>query len=103
MKLLEKNKSRIAITIDMWISSNQSKRYMTSYLRRTKKEIIENFDILWWCKQSGLKLPTLKNIGREFLANLISTVALETAFSTSDHVITSERNRLKENTLETLI
>ncbi|KAJ0101739.1 hypothetical protein Patl1_05379 [Pistacia atlantica] len=30
MKLLNKNRSRIAIASDLWIASNQNKRYMTS-------------------------------------------------------------------------
>ena len=63
----------------------------------------ENFDILGWWKQNGLKYPTLQKIARDFLAILISTVASESAFSTGGRVLSTQRSRLNEDTLEALM
>ena len=43
----------------------------------------EDFDILAWWKNNGLKYPTLQRITRDILAIPVTTVALESAFSTS--------------------
>jgi hypothetical protein len=67
------------------------------------KQKKENFDILGWWKQNGLKFPTLQKIARDFLAIPISTVASESAFSTSGRVLSQQRSRLKEDTLEALM
>lgn len=63
----------------------------------------ENFDILGWWKQNGLKYPTLQKIARDFLAIPISTVASESAFSTGGRVLSTQRSRLNEDTLEALM
>lgn len=49
-----------------------------------------------------MKYPTLQKIARDFLA-IISMVASESAFSTSGRVVTPQRSRLKEDTLEALM
>lgn len=63
----------------------------------------EAFDILGWWKQNGLKYPTLQKIARDFLAIPISTVASESAFSTGGRVVSSQRSKLHEDTLEALM
>jgi hypothetical protein len=90
-------------------STTSVKSEFVSYLEegilfdKEKKEIIENFDILGWWKQNGLKFPTMQKIARDFLAIPISTVASESAFSTSGRVLTPQRSRLKEDILEALM
>ncbi|KAI8554997.1 hypothetical protein RHMOL_Rhmol05G0139600 [Rhododendron molle] len=63
----------------------------------------EDFDILAWWKSNGLKYPTLQAIARDVLAVPVSTVASESAFSTSGRVASSSRNRLHPKTLEALM
>jgi glucose-6-phosphate dehydrogenase assembly protein OpcA len=46
-----------------------------------------DFDILAWWKANGPKYPTLQRIARDILAILVSTVALESTFSTSGRLL----------------
>lgn len=60
------------------------------------------FDVLdYWKKYR--KYPTLWKIARDILAILISTVALDSAFSMSGRVISPHRCRLHVKTVEALI
>ena len=61
------------------------------------------FDILAWWKTNGLKYPTLQRVAKDVLAIPVSTVASESAFSTSGRHITPNRNRLHPDTLEALV
>ena len=63
----------------------------------------EEFDILAWWKTNGLKYPTLQMIARDFLAIPISTVASESAFSTSGRFLTPHHSRLRPDTLEAMM
>ena len=61
-----------------------------------------NFDILSWWKGNGVKYPTLQRIARDILAVPVSTVALESPFSTNERLLGPHRNRLHPKTLEAL-
>ena len=63
----------------------------------------EEFDILAWWKTNGLKYPTLQMIARDFLAIPISTVASESAFSTSGRFLIPHCSRLHPDTLEAMM
>lgn len=63
----------------------------------------EEFDILAWWKTNGLNYPILQAIVRDVLAVPVSTVASESAFSTSGRVLSKRRNRLAPKTLEPLM
>ena len=63
----------------------------------------ESFDILSWWTLEGAKYPTLRSLAKDMLAIPVSTVASESAFSTSGRVISSQRSRLKPNTIEALM
>lgn len=63
----------------------------------------ENFDILTWWKSNGIKYPTLQKIARDILAIPITTVASESAFSTSGRLLSSHRSRLHPKTIEALM
>ncbi|KAF1874831.1 hypothetical protein Lal_00007446 [Lupinus albus] len=70
-----------------------------SLLPRTECE----FDILNWWKTIETKYPTLQMIAKDLLAIPISTVASESAFSTSGRFLTPHRSRLHPHTLEALM
>jgi len=87
-------------------NDNQVKIELDPYLGETLLPLSnddDNFDILIWWKQSGTKFPILQTVARDLLAIPVSTVASESAFSTSGRVITSHRSRLKPTTIEALM
>ena len=61
------------------------------------------FDILALWKSNGPKYPTLQHIARDILTILVSTVALELAFSTSGRLLSPHRSKLHAKTVEALI
>nr|KAJ0192475.1 hypothetical protein LSAT_V11C800450880 [Lactuca sativa] len=68
-----------------------------------KKMKGDNFDVLsWWYRNSG-KYPILSQIAKDILGMPISTVASESAFSTSGRVINKFRSSLTPKTAEALI
>jgi hypothetical protein len=54
----------------------------------------ENFNVLDWWKAAGTRYPTLRMIARDIYVILVSTVASESAFSTSGRVLSEHRSRL---------
>ena len=63
----------------------------------------ENFQILDWWKVAGTRYPTLRKIARDILPIPVSTVASESAFSTSGRIVSEHRNRLTPEILEALM
>lgn len=61
------------------------------------------FDVLGWWKLEGTRYPTLRQIARDILAIPITTVASESAFSTSGRVLSEHRSRLTPKMLEALM
>lgn len=51
---------------------------------------------------NGIKYPTLQKIAKDILAIPISTVPLESAFSTGGWLLSPHRSMLHEDTLEHL-
>jgi hypothetical protein len=62
----------------------------------------KNFNVLDWWKVAGTRYPTLRLIARYIYAIPISTIASESAFSTSGRVL-SEHSRLTPDLLEALM
>ncbi|XP_009791292.2 zinc finger BED domain-containing protein RICESLEEPER 2-like [Nicotiana sylvestris] len=62
-----------------------------------------SFDNLSWWKTNGLKFPTLQKMARDLLAIPVSSVASESAFSTSGRLISPHRSRLHPTILEDLM
>ncbi|KAF7127274.1 hypothetical protein RHSIM_Rhsim11G0144400 [Rhododendron simsii] len=61
-----------------------------------------DFDVLAWWK-NDMKFPTLRVLARDVLSIPVSTVASESAFSTSGRVVTPHRSRLHPKTIEALM
>ncbi|XP_075670323.1 zinc finger BED domain-containing protein RICESLEEPER 1-like [Castanea sativa] len=63
----------------------------------------EDFDISGWWKSTSLKYPTLQMIARDILAIPITTIASESAFSTSGRLLSPHRSRLHPKTIGAMI
>ncbi|XP_050207815.1 zinc finger BED domain-containing protein RICESLEEPER 2-like [Mercurialis annua] len=63
----------------------------------------ENFDILRWWKLNSERFPILSRMARDVLAVPVSTVASESAFSTSGRVLDDFRSSLTPALVEALI
>nr|XP_023922906.1 zinc finger BED domain-containing protein RICESLEEPER 2-like [Quercus suber] len=63
----------------------------------------KQFDVLGWLKRNASKYPTLQRIARDILAIPMTTVASESAFSTSGRLLSPHRSRLHHDTLEALM
>ncbi|CAK8535513.1 unnamed protein product [Lathyrus sativus] len=89
----------------------KKKRARTSYVKTKLDHYLEeevllrssDFDVLLWWKLNDIKYPTLQAIAKDILSIPISTVASESAFSTSGHILSPHCNRLHWTTLEALM
>jgi hypothetical protein len=63
----------------------------------------QKLDIIQWWQVAGLKYPTLRKIARDVLAIPVTTVASESAFSTSGRIISPHRSRLAPLMIEALM
>ena len=70
------------------------KSELDHYLEENIFPRTQDFDILNWWKANGVRYPTLQLIARDILAIPVSTVASESAFSTSGRVVSTYRSRL---------
>lgn len=73
------------------------------YLEESLMPMKENFNVLSWWKAYGVKFPILSQVARDIFAIPMSTVASESAFSTSGRVVNPHRSRLLPSTLEALM
>jgi len=63
----------------------------------------KNFKVLDWWKVAGTRYPTLRRIARDIFAIPVTTVASESAFSTSGRVLSEHRSGLTSKMLEALM
>jgi len=63
----------------------------------------EHFNVLDWWKVAGARYPTLRMLARDIFAISVSTVASESAFSTSGRVLSDHRCSLTPEMLEALM
>jgi hypothetical protein len=93
--------ARVASTVP---SSIRFKSELDRYLEDEMVDIhTKGFDVLDWWKIAGTRYPTLRMIARDIFAIPITTVALESAFSTSGRVLSEHRSRLTSQMLEALM
>lgn len=63
----------------------------------------KGFNVLDWWKVAGTRYPTLRRIARDIYAVPVTTVASESAFSTSGRVLSEHRSRLTPQMVEALM
>lgn len=75
----------------------------TNFLTTLSPEEFENFDILAWWKEREVQFPILSAMARDLLSVQASTVASESAFSTSGRIISERRSRLTPESVEVCV
>ncbi|XP_019165697.1 PREDICTED: zinc finger BED domain-containing protein RICESLEEPER 2-like [Ipomoea nil] len=73
------------------------------YLSEVIVDEDDSFDLLRWWKQQSERFPVLSKMARDILAVPISTVASESAFSTSGRVLDAFRSSLTPRIVEALV
>jgi len=63
----------------------------------------KGFKVLDWWKVAGVRYPTLRRIAKDIYAIPITTVASESAFSTSEKVLSEHHSRLTSKMIEALM
>ena len=81
----------------------ESKLELDKYLEEGTKEDCEDFDILGWWKFNCGRFPTIGKMTRDVLVVPISTVASESAFSTSGRLLDNFRSSLTPKVVEGLV
>ena len=66
-------------------------------------EKLGSFDILDWWKLNASNYPIISKMTRDILTIPISTVAFESAFSTSGRILDAFRSSLSPKTVEALV
>jgi hypothetical protein len=84
-------------------STNNSKSELDKYLAEGTEDIEMKIDLLVWWKASEQRFPILSRLARDVLAIPISTVASESAFSTSGRILDDFRSSLTPFMLEALV
>ena len=73
------------------------------YLSDALLPYVEKFNVLDWWKVAGTRYPTLRKVARDIFTIPVTTVASESAFSTSGRIINEHRSRLTPHMLEVLM
>jgi hypothetical protein len=73
------------------------------YLEEPLMPRTQDLDIIQWWQITGPKYPTLRKIARDVLGIPVTTVASESAFSTSGRIISPHRSRLAPSMIEALM
>ncbi|XP_019183659.1 PREDICTED: zinc finger BED domain-containing protein RICESLEEPER 2-like [Ipomoea nil] len=84
-------------------TGGRKKTELEYYLSGAITEDEGSFDILRWWKVNSARFPILSKIARDILAIPISTVASESAFSTSGRVLDPFRSSLTPKIVEALV
>jgi len=83
--------------------SRGSRTELDRYLAEECEEDTKKFDILAWWKGQSTRFPILSTMARDVLAIPISTVASESAFSTSRRILDDFRTSLTPFMVEALV
>ncbi|XP_010480984.1 PREDICTED: zinc finger BED domain-containing protein RICESLEEPER 2-like [Camelina sativa] len=70
---------------------------------RTPAALGMDFDILSWWRRNSSKFPVLSEVARDVLAIQVSSVASESAFSTSGRILDPYRSSMSPHMVETLV
>ncbi|XP_019166950.1 PREDICTED: zinc finger BED domain-containing protein RICESLEEPER 2-like [Ipomoea nil] len=82
---------------------SRKKTELEVYLSEVIVDEDDSFDLLRWWKQQSERFPVLSKMARDILAVPISTVASESAFSTSGRVLDAFRSSLTPRIVEALV
>ena len=88
------------------MKTNKTNSFRTELDHYLEEDVLPDnsqFDILLWWKLNGVKYPVLQTIARDILAIPVSTVASESAFSSSGRLVSPHRNRLHPKMIEALM
>jgi hypothetical protein len=94
------NKKRMRVCGE---GSTNTRTELDKYLAEDTEELTAEFDLLEWWKLNAPRFPVLSKMARDILAIPISTVASESAFSTSGRILDDFRSSLTPATLQSLI
>lgn len=78
---------------------NELKRY----LREGVVTYTKDFDILQWWKHNNMRFPIVSRMAKDILGIQISTMASESAFSTSGRILDVYRTNLSSTIVEALV
>ena len=86
------------------VSASRVRTELDLYLEEPTIPITgEELDIISWWKFGGIKYPTLQRMAHDILPIPVTTVASESAFSTSGRVLSAHRSSLAPNMAEALM
>ena len=84
-------------------STNTAKSELEKYLSEDTDDRNKKIDILVWWRDNAPRLPVLAHLARDVLAIPVSTVASESAFSTSGRILDDFRTSLTPFMVEALV
>jgi hypothetical protein len=84
-------------------SSNNTKSELDKYLAEETEDTEMKIDLLVWWKASEQRFPILSRLARDVLAIPISSIASESAFSTSGRILDDFGSSLTPFMLEALV
>jgi hypothetical protein len=86
------------------VSASRVRTELDLYLEEANIPVTgQELDIIGWWKFGGIKYPTLQRMAHDILPIPVTTVASESAFSTSGRVLSSHRCSLAPNMAEALM
>jgi hypothetical protein len=85
------------------VTSTYVRTELDLYLEEPLLPRTQELDIIMWWQHVGIKYPTLRKFARDILAIPVTTVASESAFSTSGRIISPHRSRLAPSMVEALM
>ena len=83
--------------------ASMSKSEYEKYLHEENEVNRDDFNILKWWKDNAARFPILARMARDVLAVLVSTVASESAFSTSGRILNEFRTSLTPFMVQALV
>ncbi|XP_071700271.1 zinc finger BED domain-containing protein RICESLEEPER 2-like [Rutidosis leptorrhynchoides] len=84
-------------------SNVDSATELEKYKSEPREKMVKVFDILTWWKDHSPRFPILSKMAKDILAIPVSSVASESAFSTSGRVLDAFRSSLSPRKVEALI
>jgi hypothetical protein len=85
------------------VTASRVRTELDLYLEEPNIPMTTELDIIGWWKFGGIKYPTLQRMAHDRLAISVTTVASESAFSTSGRVLSAHRSSLAPNMAEALM